>query len=439
MGAFIIEKFYLFFQGIMLFQVAFFAMLYVLTKRKEVLYYAVLNFVTSIYFMLNAPSTFFNVAEEIVFNSTWYLYLNFALILLMVYWYLRFLKEMFKEDFNDETIQRIYFYSKWVLPFLYAAFILFTVMSWPSNVIFYLGHMTNGPLITLLILRNYNKKGYISYIIKGLMAIFIAFVLTMLMTIRYNSTVHHYFFDDYPLLYIRIGMLVDIIFFQLAIFSRWRDQELELVTKDIEAKLSLERMKNKINRELHDEIGTTMSKINLQSYMAMLKIDDQNFDIRQTLSSIKIATEQSLQKIRNLIDFGSVDPIGNVLFEQTNIDFLQPLCHTHSIQLISNIEVLDDLVLAANVKNHLNLIIKEATNNAVKYSQCTVLHITTTIKEDNISLTIKDNGCGYDKATVKIGNGINNIYFRSQELNASIVIESTIGKGTMILLTCPMH
>jgi signal transduction histidine kinase len=436
MGAFIIEKFYLFFQGIIMFQVAFFAMIYLLTKRREILFYTVLNFVTSIYFMLNAPFTFFNIAEEVIFNSTWYLYINFALILLMVYWYLRFLKEMFKEDFEDQTIRKIYFYSKAVLPLLYLLFLFFSLMVWPTNLIFYLGHMTNGPLITMLIMRNYRKSGYISYIIKGLMAVFLAFVVTMLMTLRYNTIHHHYFFDNYPLLYIRIGMLIDIIFFQLAIFSRWRDQELELATKDIEAKLSMERMKNKINRELHDEIGTTMSKINLQSYMAIHKLEDKNFDIAQALNSIKIATEQSLQKIRNLIDYGSVDPLGTVIFGQTKKDYLLPLCQSHNIQLISNIECMDSISLPAHVKNHFNLIIKEAANNAVKYSQCTTLEITAHHEDAIITLMIIDNGNGYEQSKVKMGNGIKNMHFRAEELNAIITIESIVGKGTSIALRC---
>ena len=67
-----IENFYLFFQGILMFQVLFFGALFLLTRRKEILYYSLMIFVTCVYFFLNAPDTFFNIDDNIVFNATWY-------------------------------------------------------------------------------------------------------------------------------------------------------------------------------------------------------------------------------------------------------------------------------------------------------------------------------------------------------------------------------
>jgi len=83
-----IENFYLFFQGILLFQVLFFGVLFLLTRRKEIFYYSLMTFVTSVYFFLNAPDTFFNIDEIIIFNAAWYSYINFALLLSMMLLYL---------------------------------------------------------------------------------------------------------------------------------------------------------------------------------------------------------------------------------------------------------------------------------------------------------------------------------------------------------------
>jgi signal transduction histidine kinase len=92
------------------------------------------------------------------------------------------------------------------------------------------------------------------------------------------------------------------------------------------------------------------------------------------------------------------------------------------------------------------LIFKEATHNIVKYANCKMVRITLSLENNDLMMTIKDDGKGFDvsqQITTKIheqseylgGNGINNMHARADDLNANLCIHSTINGGTIVQLT----
>ncbi len=87
-----IEIFYLLFQGVLVFQVLMFAVLYFITGKKDILYYSLFLFFASTYFFVNVPYTFFGIPEEVVWASKWYDYVNTPLIIVENLFYLLFLK-----------------------------------------------------------------------------------------------------------------------------------------------------------------------------------------------------------------------------------------------------------------------------------------------------------------------------------------------------------
>ena len=77
-----IEIFYLFFQGILLFQALAFLVIYFINYKKDILYYSFFLIAMGAYFFINAPFTFFGIPEEVVWDSQWYDYMNTPVIIL---------------------------------------------------------------------------------------------------------------------------------------------------------------------------------------------------------------------------------------------------------------------------------------------------------------------------------------------------------------------
>lgn len=437
MGHFIIEQFYLFFQGIILFQVFFFGMIYSITLRKEILYYCLFILLQLCYFFLNAPETFFNIEENLIFNSDWYLNLNYLLILCSNLFYLLFLKSIFTREIEtDYVMNKIIKFTILLLPILMFFFIIFPLLNIARSFIFYLANIISIPASIYIIHKNNRfAKGFQSLIIKGIICNIFGTFLTVIMIARYNKGIRVYSFDDYPLLYMRLGILADVFFYQLAILRKWYDQEKLLATKDIQNKLDISNIKNQISRELHDDIGTTLSKINLQSFMAQNKLEDVNYDIKNTLQSIQYESQDLIKRIKNLI--WSVDEITKDfnLLQKLNA-YGSTMCASKNINFeISNgssqLEIMD-----VKLKYNLLMICREAINNSVKYSQAKSLTIKFYQEDRDLKITINDDGIGFDQHNKTDGLGLINMTQRIHQLSGKIQIDSV--NGVQLYLSIPL-
>ena len=99
-------------------------------------------------------------------------------------------------------------------------------------------------------------------------------------------------------------------------------------------------------------------------------------------------------------------------------------------------EWLEQIQLPVESCHNIYLFGKEAINNAVKYSHASLLELSVNHYEDIIELTIKDDGQGFDVATVTKGNGLTNMQKRADELAAILSLQSIPQQGTVISLKC---
>ena len=83
-------------------------------------------------------------------------------------------------------------------------------------------------------------------------------------------------------------------------------------------------------------------------------------------------------------------------------------------------------------------IIQEALTNTIKHAEAKQTEITLNHKDGKVSLTIKDDGKGFDPKINKGGRGLKNIVTRSLWLKGNINIDSTPGRGTTITTEFPV-
>jgi signal transduction histidine kinase len=90
-----------------------------------------------------------------------------------------------------------------------------------------------------------------------------------------------------------------------------------------------------------------------------------------------------------------------------------------------------------DIRRHLFLIFKESINNVVRHSSCTKAEIRFVVDEGYFSLTVKDNGAGFDPIYLDEGNGLINMRERASILNGELTIDSS-NEGTTISLRAPL-
>jgi signal transduction histidine kinase len=83
-------------------------------------------------------------------------------------------------------------------------------------------------------------------------------------------------------------------------------------------------------------------------------------------------------------------------------------------------------------------IVQELLNNVVKHSEATIILAQVMRHDNNLSITVEDNGKGFnkDETTAMQGAGLKNIQSRVDYLKGQIDIKSTVGKGTSVHIDC---
>jgi two-component system sensor histidine kinase UhpB len=197
----------------------------------------------------------------------------------------------------------------------------------------------------------------------------------------------------------------------------------------------------RISRELHDEVGATLSGVALFSEIAKQRMEeDRAGDAQVYLNHISANSKEMVEKMSDIV--WSINP-DNDSFERI-ITKLQSyafnLCAGKGISLHLDIDssIRSDYPVM-QVKRNLYLFMKEATNNAIKYSGGKNIFLSLKKKGNSITAEIKDDGSGFDTGVIYEGNGLKNMKARADSLEGIFAVESQKGKGTSVRLQFHFH
>ncbi|HEY6978810.1 MAG TPA: triple tyrosine motif-containing protein, partial [Chitinophagaceae bacterium] len=219
----------------------------------------------------------------------------------------------------------------------------------------------------------------------------------------------------------------------------------ELQEQLVEKEKMNERLR--ISRELHDDIGSTLGSISIYSEVA--KKHSGKSDADEVLTKIGLASRELIEKMSDIV--WSLNP-NNESFEQ-----LQNRMMTFAAMILTPQNILYDFIageqlkklqLTSEQRKNIFLIFKEALHNIVKYAVCKKAGIMLNLHKNNLIMTIRDDGKGFDTsqdlqnmrvtATYLGGNGIKNMNARANDMNAKISISSKINDGTIVQLILPL-
>jgi signal transduction histidine kinase len=319
--------------------------------------------------------------------------------------------------------------------FLITISIISVYVQQSNQYIFYLANLLSTGF-SIYILTGIAKKKIpnTGWVVTGMILNIIGNAITILMIVLERYDIHHLFTDDYPLFFMRCGILADIFFYLIAILKKWNFQEKQLAIQQIESQLAIEKVRNKISSQLHDDIGSTLSGVSMYSHLANDLLEKGEYgNAKKSLHIIQNSTDEMVEKLGDLV--WSANPKQDslqLLFERLQ-QYGFDMCKAKNIQFKSN-TLIRNFDLPAENRYQLYLFIKEAINNAVKYSDAGLLQLTVKEISQHLELTISDDGKGFDADSVKRGNGLNNMQKRVDELGADFNIQSKPGAGCLISL-----
>lgn len=215
------------------------------------------------------------------------------------------------------------------------------------------------------------------------------------------------------------------------------------ITQRAKRRRELEQMRHDIASDLHDDVGSTLSSIQIMSSVAMQEAGG-NPKAQASIGAITDLSEKVALGIREIV--WSVNPSNDdlsALASRLRHMATEALdCAGITFLFMKDLEQ-PDLKLLPHVRKDLIMIYKEALNNICKYSESAQVDIRLTQKKHQLCLQLKDYGRGFDVAATHHentlqGNGLENMKRRAAAMHADIDIQSEIGKGTGILLNVPL-
>ncbi|MCX7743595.1 MAG: histidine kinase [Flavobacteriales bacterium] len=200
-----------------------------------------------------------------------------------------------------------------------------------------------------------------------------------------------------------------------------------------ETHMRLQEERERISRELHDNIGSQLTYIINVLDNITFRLKPQHIEKeKQRLEELSQFSRNTMKHLRETIFALSKD--------KYEVLELAEKIKTLATMYVNELDYNIDLNISVNYNPsldpivYLNLyrVVQEALQNAMKYSNSKNIMIDLQSTNQYLSIVIKDEGKGFDMSGVITGNGLKNMRKRANEINAKIEINSMPGNGTQI-------
>jgi ligand-binding sensor domain-containing protein len=196
--------------------------------------------------------------------------------------------------------------------------------------------------------------------------------------------------------------------------------------------LEVERTRVKIARDLHDDVSATITGIVYFSDAIEKEVGEKKTPVLQKLISLIHESSTNVQESMSDIIW-SINPENDkwqIILPKFR-RYASDLCESKGINYKIDIpESIPVKSLEMERRRNFWLIFKEMVTNAVKHSECSELMINIKVANNKLSLSVSDNGKGFDSEKPTERSGVKNIYARSKSLNGEINLITEPGKGT---------
>ncbi|GAB5557270.1 MAG: hypothetical protein SchgKO_14830 [Schleiferiaceae bacterium] len=232
------------------------------------------------------------------------------------------------------------------------------------------------------------------------------------------------------------GFGVDIVIFAMALTYQLRniyrdrqrllEQQVSQAKELIEARVrGEENEKKRIAQELHDDVGYKLSKLkrDIEESQAGEAVVDQVTDVIS-----------HTREITHTLYPGSLKFLG---IKRAIVNLVDEIRQSYDFEIrLEFYDFPDKLPTSHDL--HVYRMVQEGFNNIIKYAECTKVSLELFKHDSGYVITLEDNGKGFDLNSITFGVGLDGIQSRVDILGGRLVIDSSPGRGTTLLIELPL-
>jgi signal transduction histidine kinase len=284
-----------------------------------------------------------------------------------------------------------------------------------------------------------------SYIIWGGLLLSVFGLLAMVFSLYPKPIDHLPYPFDWPITYFQLGIAAELICFSLGLGYKSRLVEVEKMQVEQNLKIQAERQaferyraiadtregeRSRIAKDLHDGIGGLLSGVrislaNIQSRLAFQPDDELIFERSMDMLD---GSMQELRRVAHAMSPPSLEVFG---LKTALRDYIETANSMKTVKTIFQ-TIGDERRFEKEHELIIYRVIQELINNVLKHAQATECLVQVSYLSDYLSITVEDNGKGFDMSKESNGMGWSNIRQRVEFLKGTLDLHSSASSGTSV-------
>ena len=208
----------------------------------------------------------------------------------------------------------------------------------------------------------------------------------------------------------------------------------------LERRNALEQERTRIARDIHDQVGSNLTKISMQT--DMLGREPGIVATAQPLiQGVAETTREMLHSMDEIV--WAINPRNDTLENTVNYlihytrEFLRPSGIAYKLDLPVDLPARS---ISAEIRHNLFMAFKEALNNAVKHGRPGSIRLELGLEPRQFRLVVADDGCGFTPGARRAGaDGLENMRQRLKSVGGDCQVESAPGRGTRVTFQLPLE
>jgi signal transduction histidine kinase len=214
-------------------------------------------------------------------------------------------------------------------------------------------------------------------------------------------------------------------------------RKFQLQLQHAEQERTLERERARIAQDLHDELGSLLTRISLLG--GLIQTDRHNpRQVETHAGKIAHAADQTVRALEEIV--WAVRPGSDTL--QSLVEYIAHFANElfEGNATCCRLDLPHDLParpLPPDVRHNIFLIVKEALTNALKHAAASEVRVQAKVPANTLEILVQDDGKGFDSASLaeSTRNGLGNMRRRAEAIGGRLKLQSAPGQGTSVKLS----